>query len=117
MVRSMVLALGLAVVMPATAAASTIIVEADHAATIIEDPGGARANGSGPVFFVGRNAQAVGSIRRGLVRFDLGGLLPPGAMVEMAWLELYSLPGNPAPREVRLFRVVSFWEEGPSVSS
>ena len=99
------------------ALADTILVEAERDATLIEDPDGARANGSGPAFFAGRNSQAQNSIRRGLIRFDLAGLLPPGAIVEEAWLELHALPGNPPSREVRLHRVLAFWEEGPSVSS
>ncbi|TFG94043.1 MAG: hypothetical protein E4H11_07505, partial [Myxococcales bacterium] len=52
---------------PAAAMAETVFIEAARDATLIEDPDGALANGSGPVFFVGRNNQAENSVRRGLI--------------------------------------------------
>jgi hypothetical protein len=48
---------------PAVAAAETVFIEAERAATLIEEPDGALANGAGPVFFVGRTNQRETSVR------------------------------------------------------
>ena len=45
--------------------AETVLVEAGRDATLIEDPDGAWANGSGPFLFAGRTTQDQNGIRRG----------------------------------------------------
>jgi hypothetical protein len=97
--------------------AETAFVRADRDTTLIEDPDGARSNGAGPVFFVGQTNQATGSLRRGLVRFDVASALPQGAAVESVALHLTALPGNPGAFPVRLFRVLADWGEGASFST
>jgi len=97
--------------------AETIRIEADRDATLIEDREGELANGSGPFFFAGRTSQAEGSIRRALLRFDVAGSLPEGAVIEKAALILFAAPGNTAPRLLSLHRVLSDWSEGPSFAS
>jgi hypothetical protein len=97
-----------------SAQAETVFIEADRDATLIEDPAGALANGSGPYFFVGRTAQGSGSIRRAVLRFDVAGALPAKAIIESASFTLYLAPSNPAPLEIRLQRLMADWSEGPS---
>jgi hypothetical protein len=107
---SLVLAAALAV------PSGVVRVEADRDGTLIEHPTGALANGSGAAFYVGRTNQAAGSIRRALLRFDLEGALPPGAVVVEARLvaEVSSLH---EPNEIRLHRLLQDWGEGASASS
>lgn len=97
--------------------AETAFVRADRDTTLIEDPDGARSNGAGPVFFVGQTNQATGSLRRGLVRFDVASALPQDAVVESVALHLTALRGNPGAFPVRLSRVLADWGEGASFST
>ena len=107
--------LSLAIVLAsAPVSAETVEIEASQDATLIEDPDGALANGSGPAFFVGRNNHEQNSIRRALLRFDVAAVVPRNAGIESATVELYLNPSNPAPRIVRLYRVLADWSEGPS---
>ena len=101
----------------APASAETVLVPADRDTTLIEDPDGALANGAGPAFFVGRTNQGAGSIRRGLVRFDVAAALPAHAIVESVTLRLTALAGNPGASPVRLYRVLADWGEGASFST
>lgn len=95
----------------------TAFVPADRDSTLIEDPDGTRSNGAGPAFFVGQTNQAAGSLRRGLVRFDVASALPKGAIVESVTLHLTALPGNPGPSPVQLSRILADWGEGASSST
>jgi hypothetical protein len=102
---------------PALATAETVLIEAGRDATLIEEPDGALANGSGPAFFVGRNNQAQNSVRRGLIYFDLATALPRNARVESVRFTLYMWPSNPGLRTLRLHRLLSDWGEGASFAS
>ncbi len=86
-------------------------------ATIIEDPQGELANGSGPGLFAGKTGQRSNGIRRALLRFDLEGALPKTAQVSSVELRLYLTPSNASPAGVSLHRVLQPWKEGPSSSS
>jgi hypothetical protein len=99
------------------AAAESVLIEASRDATLIEDPEGALANGSGPFFFVGRTGQGRGSVRRAMLHFDVAGALPPGAVIETVSLNLFIWPSNPASRVLRLHRLLSDWGEGESSAS
>jgi hypothetical protein len=102
------------------AAADTVIVVADRDATLIEHSDGALANGSGPSVFAGRNNSADNGVRRGLLHFDLAGLLPRGGAfaIESVALVMTNLTeSNTAPREYRLARVLADWGEGASSSA
>lgn len=98
-----------------TTPAGTVTLSPAADATLIQNGSGARANGSGPALFVGRNSQ--GNRLRGLLRFDPGAQVPAGAVVLSARLELFLTPSNPAPAAVELHRVSASWGEGPSSSS
>lgn len=102
---------------PLPAAADTAFIEATRDATLVEEPSGTLANGSGPVFFVGRTNARQNSVRRALVHFDIAGALPRGARVEAVRLTLHMTPSNEAPRQLRLHRVLGGWGEGPSSAS
>ena len=99
------------------AAAETVVVEAAHDATLIEDAAGARANGSGPFFFVGRTSSPEGAVRRAVLSFDVAAAVPERAIIESASLTVFMSPSHPEPREIRLQRVLADWREGPSSSS
>lgn len=102
---------------PAGGHAETVTLVAARDATLIEDPAGELANGSGPAFFAGRTAQSNSSRRRGLVFFDVAAALPRAASVESAELVLVLTPSNEAVADVAVHRVLSPWSEGPSSAS
>jgi hypothetical protein len=99
------------------AAAESVIIEATRDATLIEDPNGARANGSGPYFFVGRTSQAENGIRRSLLHFEVAEAVPRNAIIESVSLTIFMWPSNPDPREIRLHRLLADWGEGGSSSA
>ena len=115
--RSFASGMTFAALLALPAAAETVIVPASHDATVIEDPDGAWANGSGPFFFAGRTNQEQNGVRRALLRFDVATALPDQAIIEAVSLTLYLSPSHPELREVRLYRVLSEWSEGPSSSA
>ena len=96
--------------------ADMVHIPADRDNTLIEDADGAVSNGAGPVLFAGRTNQAMFSIRRGLVRFDVAGALPADAIIDRVFLTLYQASNNTAPSDVSLHRVLSDWGEGDSFS-
>ena len=96
------------------AAADTVTLTADRDATLIEDPDGARANGSGPLF-AGRTAQSEGSRRRAVLRFNLEGAIPKHAIVDSVELALVAGRSNPGGL-VTLHRLQADWAEGPTFS-
>jgi hypothetical protein len=85
--------------------------------TLIEDPSGALANGSGPAVFSGRISSPTRSIRRALVAFDVASAVPAGSTVSRVTLWLNLSATNAGPVQVRLHRVVAEWGEGASSSS
>lgn len=99
------------------AGADVVTLEAGRDATLIEDPNGALANGSGPVFFVGRTNQPRNGVRRGSIHFDVTGALPANAIVEGVRLTLYTTPSNPAPSPIGLHRLLAAWGEGDSYAT
>jgi hypothetical protein len=99
------------------AAVRTVTVEADRDATLIEDPAGALANGSGEGLFVGATNQTQNNRRRALLHFDIDAALPEGAVLESATLFLTMNPSNETARTLRLHRVLADWGEGASASS
>lgn len=105
------------VLLPSSAPAATEYLEAVRDTTLIEDLGGALANGSGPYFHVGRTNQVEGGIRRGLIRFDVAAGVPLDAVIESVSLTLYQSQGNPETSEIALFRVQDDWGEGASTTT
>ena len=98
--------------------AEMLHVPADRDATLIQDPSGGRANGSGPAVFAGRTGQGEYGLRRGLIRFDVAAVLPERAIIDRVFVSLYQTStSNTAPHTVGLHRVLEDWREGPGFSS
>ncbi|MBK8979988.1 MAG: DNRLRE domain-containing protein [Planctomycetes bacterium] len=83
--------------------------------TLYEDPAGATSNGQGTRMFAGRTAG--GSIRRGLLAFDVAGSVPAGATVVTATLRLEAVMTIAGARQLRLHRTSADWGEGSSVAT
>lgn len=114
-IKKIVPCLGLTMLltMPAMAEYITEQIPASQDNTLIDDPEGARSNGSGPFIFAGSTGGNLGGgTRRGLVHFDLEGIIPEQAHIEEVSLHLYADRGGPG--EVRLYRVLQDWGEGAS---
>lgn len=101
----------------ATAAtAATVEITASRDATLIEDPDGAWANGSGPAFFAGRINQGQNSIRRAALAFDVAGALPARAIVDAVELRVNVVSSHSVPVVIGLYRLLEPWGEGPAAS-
>jgi len=85
-------------------------------ATLVEDPSGALANGSGDSVFAGRINAVARSIRRALLAFDVAAVVPAGSTVTGVTLRLNLASTSAGPVPVRLQRVLAEWGEGASVS-
>jgi hypothetical protein len=87
--------------------------------TLYESSTGALSNGAGQRFFAGRSNQLTGSIRRGLLAFDIAGSIPAGAVIQSVTLRLYmsQMPfGGGGAETIGLNRVLVDWGEGTSVA-
>src|SRR5688500_8874488 len=84
---------------------------ADQDNTLYEDPTGSLSNGSGDAFFAGKTG--TGSIRRGVVRFELPFGLPSNAVITSTSVSMFTTRAisNAA---VSLHRAQSDWGEGAS---
>jgi hypothetical protein len=102
--------------MPAPVATAQAVVNLvpNQDNTLFESNTGALSNGAGDSMFVGRNNQPQGSIRRGLLSFDIAGSIPAGSTITAARLTLHLSPSNTANQTVQLRRVLATWGEGTS---
>ena len=103
----------------AAIAEQTKSLEADGNNTLIESPDGSLSNGKGPGIFVGRTGQTAGSIRRGLIKFDIAGALPAGSKITSAKLTMYVTmsAGGDTTANLQLHRAMQNWGEGDSNSA
>jgi len=114
-VRSLAV-LGLVTALLATrASAETVVVPCDRDATLYEHERGNRANGAGTHLFAGRTHD--GTLRRGLVHFDVAAHLPPDAVVESVTLRLRVSRTVVRRRDVSVHRVLADWGEAGSVAT
>jgi hypothetical protein len=82
--------------------------------TLYQDAAGALSNGAGEFFFAGNTG--TGSIRRGLITFDLSSI-PSNAIINSVSLTLHmSMTSAPA-TDVALHSVLTNWGEGTSDAS
>jgi hypothetical protein len=96
----------------------TVKIPASQDTTLIDDAEGARSNGTGPYFFVGRTGDSPGGgIRRGLIQFDLEGIIPEDAHIEDVALYLYASNDPDVAEKVRLLTVQQDWGEGASCAN
>lgn len=80
--------------------------------TLYEDNTGTTSNGAGAHFFAGRTN--AGSIRRGLVWFDVAASLPGGAAITSASLDLHVSRTTAGNQMISLHKVMNSWGEGGS---
>jgi hypothetical protein len=105
------LALTLAAVGPA--AAATITINPTRDGTLYESAAGTLANGAGENFFVGRTNQSTGSIRRGLLFFDVT-VVPAGSIITGVTLTLTESRGQSGERAISVFRATTGWTTSTS---
>jgi Bacterial Ig domain len=85
--------------------------------TLYEDPAGGLSNGAGSAFYVGQAGSRAG-IRRGLVKFDLTGQVPPGSHIDSVSLRLnLSKTRNNTQRSIEVHLATADWGEGTSDAS
>jgi hypothetical protein len=96
------------------AMADVLSVGASKDNTLYEDPNGAVSNGAGDRFFAGRtDATGGGTIRRGVIAFNLGAI-PPGSVINSVTLTLYMSRTQAPTNAVTLHRLLADWGEGTS---
>lgn len=81
--------------------------------TLYESTAGDTSNGAGQYFFAGKTSRD-GSIRRGLLAFDLSSKLPVSATIVSATLQLHMSRTSSDANAVTLRRVLANWGEGSS---
>lgn len=94
--------------------ADTVFLTADRDNTLYDDGFGGVSNGAGSYLFLGNTS--LGQYRRALVRFDVAGALPPGAVVTSARLRVAVSLAPPLvdPSPTTLHRLLEDWGEGTS---
>lgn len=111
-------ALSVSVVVPALAGGPTVVdLVSSMDNTLYEEPQGALSNGAGSRLFVGVTGQEINNRRRGLVAFDLQGVVPAGATITGATLTMTMVrAANFDNVDVGLHRVLRQWGEAGSVA-
>ncbi len=82
--------------------------------TLYEDVSGNTSNGAGKFFFSGKTAG--GSIRRGLIAFDIASNIPPCATVTSVTLTLHMSKTSALAKTISLRKVSQNWGEGLSAA-
>jgi hypothetical protein len=81
--------------------------------TLYEDAAGSLSNGAGQHFFAGNTS--AGSVRRGVIAFDIAGNVPAGATINSVTLTLHmSRTSEDTPQTVALHKLLADWGEGTS---
>jgi len=100
-------------------AQTQVTIGASKDNTLYENATGTLSNGAGQRFFAGRTNQLSGSIRRGLIAFDIASVIPAGALIQSVTLSLSmsQIPfGGGGAETISLNRVLVDWGEGTSVA-
>jgi hypothetical protein len=97
----------------------TVNIGASKDNTLIEDPNGSFSNGAGPSFFVGRvGTTGGGTIRRGVIAFNVAGIIPSGATITSVTLTLNMSQTTDLNSEtIELHRTLQDWGEGTSFAT
>ncbi len=95
-----------------SARADIATINATRDATLYEAADGSIANGAGQSLFAGRTGQ--NKIRRALISFDIASILPEGATITAARLNLNLSQLNGGARNVSIHRALSAWTSGAS---
>ena len=83
--------------------------------TLYEDEAGSKSNGAGTHIYVGKNNS--GSIRRGVIAFDIADNIPPGSTVDSVTLTLHVSRTQSELQTVGLQRLLADWGEGDSAAA
>lgn len=92
--------------------AETAVIPASADNTLYQNDQGSVSNGTGQHLFVGNNSQ--GNTRRAVLRFQIDGMVPDGAVVESVSLMMYVSQANAGPMSVNLRALTNAWGEGSS---
>jgi FtsP/CotA-like multicopper oxidase with cupredoxin domain len=104
---------GLGLTLASAAAAATVTIPAVKDNTLYESATGSLSNGAGSYFFAG--STRTGSIRRGLIAFDVAGNIPAGSTITGVVLTLHlSKAKHNTGETVELRPVLASWGEGTS---
>lgn len=100
-------------------AAETVTLVSDRDNTLMNVPDGSLSFALSEVVFVGRigSQGPAAKLRRGLMRFDVASLVPKGATILSARLEVQCVMTVSGNHTVTLRRVTEDWGEGTSFSS
>lgn len=93
-------------------AATQITLESFKDNTLYQSATGTTSNGVGEYFFAGKTGG--GSVRRGLVAFNVAGNVPAGATITSAALTLHMSKTIAMNQTVSLHRLLADWGEGTS---
>ena len=93
----------------------TLTPEKDN--TLYESTAGDLSNGFGAYLFAGRTNQAEGSIRRALLKFNIGDSIPEGATITSVSLTMHMSKSNTGPSTLTIHRMSADWGEGASATS
>src|SRR6266496_510853 len=104
---------GTAAVLPATADATTVTIQASKDNTLYENATGSFSNGAGEYIFTGRTKD--GLRRRVVIAFDVASGVPAGSTINSVTLQLHlSREANTTLRTTSLRRLLADWGEGSS---
>jgi hypothetical protein len=98
-----------------TAMAATINITPSKDNTLYQyfESDGDRSNGAGTFFFTGTTGS--GLIRRGVIAFNIAGVIPAGSTINSATLRMnMSRTNSEATRTVGLYKLLTDWGEGTS---
>lgn len=100
-----------------TAQADLVVLGAAADNTLIEDFEGDVSSGGSTGMFAGRNNQSSNSRRRGVILFDIAGIIPAGSTINTVTLQLSQSSANTAATTVSLHRVLAAWGEGTATTT
>lgn len=95
--------------------AEIAVIDAAKDNTLYESTTGSLSNGAGQYFFVGRTGQLSGSIRRGLLQFDIAAAIPSGSTINSVVLRLnLSRVRIATNKTINIHRALADWGESTS---
>jgi hypothetical protein len=98
-----------------TSHAAQVTISPTKDNTLYQDEQGLLSNGAGEYFFAGRvGLTSNGTIRRGLIAFDVAGGVPAGATITNASLQLTMSKSTSGATNVALHKALADWGEGVS---
>jgi len=105
-------ALGFAACTSASAGIANIMPSKDNTLYEYDPAEGDHSNGAGFHFFAGENA--MGELRRGVIAFDIAGIIPAGSTITAVTLTLNMSMTPTDEKTVELHKLLADWGEGTS---